>query len=96
MQFYEEIMSDLIKHADKCECHRPAYNAIRYVLEPSDKDLGGFAVRRLLPATEVKAVGPFVFFDHLGPAWFPAGEGVDVRPHPHIGLATNNHIPFCR
>jgi len=52
-------------------------------------DLGdGFRVRRLLPALEARHVGPLVFFDHIGPATFDAGKGMDVRPHPHIGLAT--------
>jgi redox-sensitive bicupin YhaK (pirin superfamily) len=52
-------------------------------------DLGdGFRVRRLLPALQARHVGPFVFFDHMGPADMPAGKGMDVRPHPHIGLAT--------
>jgi redox-sensitive bicupin YhaK (pirin superfamily) len=52
-------------------------------------DLGdGFMVRRLLPVEQARHVGPFVFFDHLGPALFAAGKGMDVRPHPHIGLAT--------
>ncbi|HEY8683180.1 MAG TPA: pirin family protein, partial [Rhodanobacter sp.] len=49
-------------------------------------DLGdGFTVRRLLPALQARHVGPFVFFDHMGPAVFAAGSGMDVRPHPHIG-----------
>ena len=52
-------------------------------------DLGdGFMVRRMLPVLQVRHVGPFVFFDHIGPAQFTAGKGMDVRPHPHIGLAT--------
>lgn len=52
-------------------------------------DLGdGLRVRRLLPVQQVRHVGPFVFFDHMGPAMFAAGKGMDVRPHPHIGLAT--------
>ncbi len=52
-------------------------------------DLGdGFTVRRLLPALQARHVGPLVFFDHMGPAVFGAGKGMDVRPHPHIGLAT--------
>jgi len=52
-------------------------------------DLGdGFTVRRLLPVLQARRVGPFVFFDHMGPAQFGAGKGMDVRPHPHIGLAT--------
>jgi redox-sensitive bicupin YhaK (pirin superfamily) len=52
-------------------------------------DLGdGFVVRRMLPVLQVRHVGPFVFYDHMGPAELPAGKGMDVRPHPHIGLAT--------
>ena len=71
---------------------RSPRSSIRFILEPVEKDLGGFSVRRLLPASEVKAVGPFVFFDHLGPARFAPGEGIDVRPHPHIGLATITYL----
>jgi redox-sensitive bicupin YhaK (pirin superfamily) len=58
------------------------------ILRGREHDLGGFHVRRLLPQIQCRSVGPFVFFDHMGPARFPAGKGVDVRPHPHIGLAT--------
>jgi hypothetical protein len=52
------------------------------------RDLGGFSVARVLPAPARRSLGPFVFFDEMGPADFPAGAGIDVRPHPHIGLAT--------
>ena len=52
------------------------------------RDLGGFSVRRVLPAAERRAVGPFVFFDEMGPTRFASGAGIDVRPHPHIGLST--------
>jgi redox-sensitive bicupin YhaK (pirin superfamily) len=52
------------------------------------RDIGGFAVRRLLPWRRRRSVGPFVYFDELGPVAFPAGAGLDVLPHPHIGLAT--------
>jgi len=62
--------------------------AIELVIEPKARDLGGFSVRRVLPARERRMVGPFIFFDHMGPAEFPPGEGIQVRPHPHIGLAT--------
>ena len=62
------------------------------LLEPHTKDLGGFEVRRLLPAHPQKMVGPFIFFDHMGPAKLAAGTGVDVRPHPHIGLATVTYL----
>ena len=58
------------------------------LLQGDEHDLGGFSVRRLLPHAERRSVGPFVFFDHMGPALFPPGRGIDVRPHPHIGLAT--------
>lgn len=59
------------------------------VIEGKPKDLGeGFFVRRLLPHLQARHVGPFVFFDHMGPAAFSVGGGIDVRPHPHIGLAT--------
>ncbi len=56
------------------------------------KDLGGFSVTRLLPHHARRMVGPFVFFDHMGPALFAPGEGIDVRPHPHIGLATVTYL----
>ncbi len=62
------------------------------VVEPSSKDLGGFRVRRALPSIQKRMVGPFVFLDHLGPARFEAGHGIDVRPHPHIGLATVTYL----
>ena len=59
------------------------------LIEGRKHDLGdGFTVRRLLPALLARHVGPFVFFDHMGPADFAPGKGMDVRPHPHIGLAT--------
>ncbi len=57
------------------------------------RDLGGgFEVRRLLPAAACRMVGPFLFFDHMGPAYFAPGHGIDVRPHPHIGLATVTYL----
>jgi len=62
------------------------------LLEPHTKDLGGFEVRRLLPGFPRKMVGPFVFFDHMGPVRFAPGLGVEVRPHPHIGLATVTYL----
>jgi len=65
---------------------------IKLLLNATEKDLGGFAVRRFLPGKELASVGPFIFFDHLGPAVFPPGEGIDVRQHPHIGLATVTYV----
>ncbi|MDP9090465.1 MAG: pirin family protein [Pseudomonadota bacterium] len=56
------------------------------------RDLGGFVVRRVLPAQGLKLVGPFIFFDHMGPARFEPGHGIDVRPHPHIALATVTYL----
>ncbi|KQY51864.1 pirin family protein [Lysobacter sp. Root494] len=58
------------------------------IIAPRVHDLGGFQVRRAVPTLQARSVGPFVFVDHMGPAVFEAGRGVDVRPHPHIGLAT--------
>jgi len=66
--------------------------AIELLIEPRAKDLGDFEVRRVLPASERQRVGPFIFFDHMGPARFEPGRGVDVRPHPHIGLATLTYL----
>ena len=65
-----------------------------HVLEDRRKDLGGFEVARVLPAIGHRQVGPFVFFDHLGPVDFAAGfpKTVDVRPHPHIGLSTVTYL----
>lgn len=67
-------------------------DAIRWRLTAHQKDIGGLTVRRLLPAANCRAVGPFIFFDHMGPAMFGPDEGVDVRPHPHIGLATVTYL----
>lgn len=62
---------------------------IEQIIKPREKDLGdGFVVRRILPFHNRKMVGPFIFFDHFGPVDYAPGKGFDVRPHPHIGLAT--------
>jgi redox-sensitive bicupin YhaK (pirin superfamily) len=67
--------------------------AIELVIEPRERDLGGgFKVRRILPYAKRRMVGPFIFLDHMGPTGFPAGGGIDVRPHPHIGLATVTYL----
>jgi redox-sensitive bicupin YhaK (pirin superfamily) len=63
-------------------------DAIETIIIPRATDLGGFEIRRALPHSTRRMVGPFIFFDHIGPAVFRSGQGVDVRPHPHIGLAT--------
>jgi redox-sensitive bicupin YhaK (pirin superfamily) len=69
-----------------------ACEAIANVIAPRTVDLGDFAVRRALPSARTRMVGPFIFFDHFGPAEFRAGAGLDVRPHPHIGLSTVTYL----
>jgi redox-sensitive bicupin YhaK (pirin superfamily) len=67
-------------------------DAIEHVIIPRARDLGGFEVRRALPAAERQMVGPFIFLDQMGPAEFLLTGGIDVRPHPHIGLATVTYL----
>lgn len=66
--------------------------AIDLIIEPRRRDLGGFEVGRVLPYARRRMIGPFIFFDELGPADFAPGAGIDVRPHPHIGLATVTYL----
>jgi redox-sensitive bicupin YhaK (pirin superfamily) len=73
--------------SDKSAC-----DLIETVIVPRARDLGGFSVRRALPSTRRQMVGPFIFFDQMGPAEFLLGTGLDVRPHPHIGLATVTYL----
>ena len=68
------------------------YAGIDHIIVPRTRDIGGFEVRRVLPSVKKRMVGPFVFFDQMGPNTFPSGEGLDVRPHPHIGLATVTYL----
>ena len=70
----------------------PPAATISLIIEPNEKDLGEFTVRRALPDKRRQRVGPFIFFDHMGPAVFPPGSGVNVRSHPHIGLATITYL----
>ena len=67
-------------------------DSIETLIIPRARDLGGFEVRRALPAPKRQMVGPFIFFDQAGPAEFLTGQGVDVRPHPHIGLGTVTYL----
>jgi len=67
-------------------------SAIELTITPREKDLGGFSVHRILPYAKRRMVGPFIFLDHMGPAQFEAGKGIDVRPHPHIGLSTVTYL----
>jgi len=70
----------------------PEFSSLSKIITPKVKDLGEFSVRRALPAVGQKMVGPWIFFDHFGPAKFKAGEGINVRPHPHINLATVTYL----
>ena len=65
---------------------------IELMVIPNAKDIGGFQVRRALPTAKRRLVGPFIFFDRMGPAILRAGQALDVRPHPHIGLATVTYL----
>ena len=67
-------------------------DAIETLIIPRARDLGGFEVRRALPSPKRQMVGPFIFFDQMGPAEFLTDQGIDVRPHPHIGLATVTYL----
>ncbi|MBJ3778607.1 pirin family protein [Acuticoccus mangrovi] len=69
-----------------------AADAIETIIVSRSRDLGGFEVRRALPSPRRRMVGPFIFFDQMGPAEFVVGEGIDVRPHPHINLATVTYL----
>lgn len=67
-------------------------DVVEQVIVPRARDLGGFEVRRALPSARRQMVGPFIFFDQMGPAAFIEGQGLDVRPHPHIGLSTVTYL----
>ncbi|RUX29843.1 MULTISPECIES: pirin family protein [unclassified Mesorhizobium] len=69
-----------------------ACDQIELMVIPNAKDIGGFAVRRALPTAKRRLVGPFIFFDRMGPAILRAGHALDVRPHPHIGLSTVTYL----
>jgi redox-sensitive bicupin YhaK (pirin superfamily) len=78
--------------ANEPECVNATSDCVELLIEARPRDLGGFEVRRVLPAVRRRGVGPFVFFDQMGPARLPLGAGFDVRPHPHIGLATVTYL----
>jgi len=67
-------------------------DVVELVIAPRLRDIGDFAVRRILPYARRRMVGPFIFLDEFGPVALPAGRGIDVRPHPHIGLATVTYL----
>ncbi len=84
-------MSDLPTDEPKAGVASSA--ALEMSIQPRTRDLGdGFMVRRVLPFAKRRALGPYVFFDHMGPTGFAPGTGLDVRPHPHIGLATVTYL----
>lgn len=85
-------MSNVSKYPEQDCKIAQVHGTIDLIIEPKEKDLGGFSVRRSLPNRSRRTVGPWIFFDHMGPAMFPAGEGVNVRPHPHINLATVTYL----
>ncbi|WP_394827407.1 pirin family protein [Pendulispora albinea] len=83
-------MSQLPDHEP--ECTQVQTPSVDLAIEARARDLGGFSVRRVLPAMQRRLVGPFIFFDHMGPVQFAPGDGITVRPHPHIGLATVTYL----
>jgi redox-sensitive bicupin YhaK (pirin superfamily) len=82
------VLPDLEPASAPC----PGIAQVATVIDARARDLGGFTVGRVLPSAARKLIGPFIFFDHMGPADFPPGRGIDVRPHPHIGLATVTYL----
>src|SRR6185312_6662804 len=69
-----------------------AFDQIELMVIPNARDIDGFQVRRALPTAKRRMVGPFIFFDQMGPALLRAGQALDVRPHPHIGLSTVTYL----
>lgn len=85
-------MSNLTKDtAYPCHHHEGA-GVVAHIIQPDEKDLGGFSVRRSLPSSTNAMIGPWVFFDHFGPVTFNQGDGIDIRPHPHINIATLTYL----
>lgn len=78
--------------ANEPACTAAESASVELVIDARPRDLGGFEVRRVLPSPSRRLLGPFIFFDHMGPALLAPGIGFDVRPHPHIGLATVTYL----
>ncbi|WP_135507388.1 pirin family protein [Roseovarius aestuariivivens] len=76
----------------KPDCPHSSLDAVETLIIPRARDLGGFEVRRALPSPKRQMIGPFIFFDQMGPAEFITDGGIDVRPHPHIGLGTVTYL----
>jgi redox-sensitive bicupin YhaK (pirin superfamily) len=85
-------MSWLNAEDPRCETIEGQRSPIETLIVPRARDLGSFEVRRALPSSQKQMIGPFIFFDQMGPAEFLLGRGMDVRPHPHIGLATVTYL----
>ena len=85
-------MSNLSEQCEQASEQREGPGGVDKLIEPRLRELGGFSVRRLLPTVHRRMVGPWIFFDHMGPASFAVGEGVDVGQHPHIGIATVTYL----
>jgi len=88
----ESVMSNTEQVSEQACRIAQGCGALELVISPREKDLGGFSVRRSLPNVARKMIGPWIFFDHMGPAQFPASHGINVRPHPHINLATVTYL----
>lgn len=78
--------------ANEPVCLDAESKSVELLIDARPRDLGGFEVRRVLPSMSRRLVGPFIFYDHMGPARLPIGVGFDVRPHPHIALATVTYL----
>ncbi len=85
-------MSNQSKTADSPCAIESGRTIVQQLIHPKDQQLGGFTVRRSLPTRGARRIGPWVFFDHMGPADFPAGEGVNILPHPHVNMATVTYL----
>jgi redox-sensitive bicupin YhaK (pirin superfamily) len=81
-----------VKPTDEPECRGGGADDIELVVEGRPRDLGSFVVRRMLPSEQRRLVGPFIFYDHVDRVVMPPGQGFDVRPHPHISLATITYL----
>lgn len=85
-------MSNSMKILADDTCTKRPCNGVELLIHPKTKDLGGFSVRRALPSSLKQMIGPWIFFDHMGPATFSPGLGLNVRPHPHINLCTVSYL----
>lgn len=86
-------MSNILNHTEQpCDEARPDTTLVSQLISPRDADIGGVTVRRVFPTIGRKMIGPWVFFDEMGPAEFAPGPGLNVPPHPHIGLATVTYL----